>query len=174
MTGVDDQLATVRLLEVPVPLRFKSLQQGAELVREMQLLTIGLAGGQEVPARLVDLAGRVTEQYGPFTAPQAAELEEAYERGVAVVPEVVYRVPAASADMARHLQDILAEAEEYCRSGKHLLTLATPPDVATYRAWMLGEFERQIGGEPPISWPDFARDANLRTAARRDSPDPLT
>jgi hypothetical protein len=51
---------------------------------------------------------------------------------------------------------MLDEADEFCRQGKHLLTLATPPDLRRYRQWFLGEFVAQIGGRPPTPWPLFA------------------
>lgn len=159
MVATDKDLVTVRLLEVPVALRFKSLEHGEGLVREMTLLKM-TADTSDVPARLVALADEVMREYGPFTAAQAAVLEEAHQKGVAVLPELVYRVPPAAVDMVRRLRDMLAEADEFCRAGKHLLTLETPPDVAAYRAWLFGEFERQIAGHEPTPWPAY-RDAHM-------------
>ncbi len=150
-----DDLVTVRLLDVPVPLRFQAAEHGEGLVREMTLLMNGDPDTSRVPARLVELAGEVTNKYVPFTEAQVAALEEAFARGVDVVPELVYRVPPSAVEMARRLLEILSEADDYCRAGEHLLTLATPPDVAAFRAWMLGEFERQVAGEPPVPWPEF-------------------
>ncbi len=155
MTTESEEFVTVRLLDVPVPLRFQSAEHGEGLVREMTLLMTGDPETSRVPARLVELAGEVRNQYAPFTAAQVATLEEALARGVDVVPELVYRVPPSAVEMARRLREILSEADEYCRSGEHLLTLATPPDVAAFRTWMLGEFERQVTGEPPVPWPEF-------------------
>ncbi len=160
MTVTDQpDLVTVRLLEVPVALRFKSAEHGEGLVREMTLLTAREADSSHVPARLVELAAEVRNQYGPFTARQAAAMEDALAAGLAVIPELVYEVPPAVADLARRLQIMLAEADRFCREGEYLLTLATPPDVAALRSWLLGEFVRQVAGEPPIAWPDY-RDAH--------------
>ena len=157
MTARADEagLVTVRLLEVPVALRFRSLEHGEGLVREMTLLTIRGDADSPVPRRLVDLAAEVTETYGASTAAQAAELENARANGLAVLPELVYRVPPQTADFVRRISTTLAEVEEYCRAGTYLLTLASPPEVAAYRRWVTEEFERQIAGDPPMPWPAF-------------------
>lgn len=59
------------------------------------------------------------------------------------------------ADLARRIRAMLVEMDEYCRSWKHLLMLTTSADVAAYREWALTEFERQIVGEEPLSWPQY-------------------
>ena len=148
-------LVSVRLLEVPVALRFRSVEHGEGLVREMTLLTMRGDGESQIPRRLVDLAAEVTDTYGPSTAAQAAELESARANGLAVLPEVVYRVPPQTADFIRRIATTLDEVEEYCRAGEYLLTLASPPDLLAYRRWSMSEFERQIEGAPPMTWPEF-------------------
>ncbi|MEP6696234.1 MAG: hypothetical protein ABJA34_05055 [Pseudonocardiales bacterium] len=50
---------------------------------------------------------------------------------------------------------LIDEADNYCRQGGTLLTLATPPEVKVLRHWYLGEFLRQGSGSPPIPWPVF-------------------
>ena len=50
------------------------------------------------------------------------------------------------------LRAALDAVEDYCRTGRHLLTLAAPPDVAAYRRWVFDEFERQIAGGAPVPW----------------------
>lgn len=151
----DAGLVTVRLLEVPVALRFRSLELGEGLVREMTLLAMRDDDQSHVPRQLVDLAAEVTATYGPSTAAQAAELESARATGLTVLPEVVYRVPPQTADVVRRIATTLDEVEEYCRAGEYLLTMASPPDVVAYRQWSMNEFERQIKGAPPMPWPEF-------------------
>jgi hypothetical protein len=51
---------------------------------------------------------------------------------------------------------MLDEVDEFCRQGKHLLTLATPPELVAYRRWYLGEFIAQLAGRPATPWPDYA------------------
>jgi len=54
-----------------------------------------------------------------------------------VTLKTTYQLPATVVDAVRALDAILDEADEYCLAGKHLLTLATPPDLVTFRRWYL-------------------------------------
>jgi hypothetical protein len=47
---------------------------------------------------------------------------------------------------------MLDDADEYCREGRHLLTLATPPDLLAYRRWYLQQFVDQARGRPATPW----------------------
>ena len=51
---------------------------------------------------------------------------------------------------------MLEEADDYCRRGDHLLTLATPEEERRFRRWFIGEFVDQIEGKPPTPWPGAA------------------
>ena len=50
------------------------------------------------------------------------------------------------ATASQHLGAIFDEADAYCRSGEHLLSLATPPDALRFRRWFLGQMVDQIAG----------------------------
>jgi hypothetical protein len=39
--------------------------------------------------------------------------------------------------------------------------LSAPAEILAYREWTLNEVRRQIAGEPPIPWPDFAAAAGV-------------
>lgn len=152
------RLHHVSLLAVPVKLRARSLQHAEELVREMTLISQDSHhdDNHTLPARLVELAKEVKSTYGAFTAQADEQFAAALARGDEVIDEIDYSVPASFGPFARHLIEILDEADRYCRAGQHLLTLATPPDIAAYRMWVLTEFERQLAGERPIPWPEFS------------------
>ena len=109
-----------------------------------------------VQTRLVEVADEVATVYAPFASAPNAALEEAYRAGIKTLPELVYRVPASIGDLIERIRTLLAEVDEYCRTGKHLLTLETPPELATYRSWSLDEFTRQLAGKPPTPWPAYA------------------
>jgi hypothetical protein len=64
-------------------------------------------------------------------------------------------VPSSARDACIELEKLLDEADEFCRSGEHLLTLAASPEVVSFRRWFLTEFVRQIDGEDPISWAEY-------------------
>jgi hypothetical protein len=61
---------------------------------------------------------------------------------------------------------VLDEVDEFCRAGRHLLTLAAPEDIAAYRRWSLGEVALQIDGAPPMSWPQYAEAHGMEASAR--------
>src|SRR3954449_13293775 len=82
--------------------------------------------GRAVPRRLLELAEQLTGRYGSFTIGQEAQLREAVERGDAAIT-LVYRVPVDIKGACIALNGLLDEADEYCRQGQELLTLATPP-----------------------------------------------
>jgi hypothetical protein len=102
----------------------------------------------------VALVAELGNQFGALTSVQDQQLDVAVAAGVAEV-DVVYRIPREAAAASQHLGDVLDEADEFCRRGEHLLTLATPDDLLMYRRWDLGEFVAQLAGAPATSWPDY-------------------
>jgi hypothetical protein len=158
MTAPDD-LFEVRLLEVPLALRERSRQHGAELLREMELISMGRATGtthHQLPRRLVELAQELERVYGPYVGANTDELDAALDRGDDTLAEVVYHLPTSSVALVRHVEDILREVDDYCRAGQELLTLAPPLDVVAYREWVTSQVLGQAAGEPPTPWPMFA------------------
>jgi hypothetical protein len=83
-------------------------------------------------------------------APEAKR-DDAIERGEDIV-DLHYRVPEDAALACIHLGYIFDEADKYCRAGRHLLSLATPPESLAFRQWFLGEFVNQIAGAAPTPW----------------------
>lgn len=152
------ELFEVRLLDVPLRLRERSRQQGADLLRELELITTGSNAGttHRAPRRLLDLAQELETVYAPYIASTTSEMDAALDRGVETLAQVVHRLPPSSVQFVRHIADMLAEVEDYCRAGEHLLILAPPADIAAYREWSIGEVQRQYAGEPPTRWPVFA------------------
>jgi hypothetical protein len=151
-------LTDVVLLDIPIDLRERAQQHSDELVREMTLIALQIreGDGEALPVRLTELVADVQQTYGAFSARPDAELEAAATRGDQVAPRIVYTVPRTVGPFARHLIEVLEETDEFCRDGSYLLALASPPDIHAYRIWALLEFERQLAGEPPTSWPEYA------------------
>lgn len=150
-------LHEVRLLGVPMAKHAAAQEHSAELMREMYLIAQQLhASGQDdvgehLPVRLVELVEALTGEYSGWTVAQDRQLEDAVARGVESI-DLVYQIPIGASAAAEHLGGMLNEADEYCRAGQHLLTLATPPELVRYRQWYLGEFVGQLAGEPPSPW----------------------
>jgi hypothetical protein len=147
-------LLEVRIVSLPMEVYIRAREHHEGLTREFTLIRLADPETSDVPHRLLQLAEEVTERYSPFTAPAERELAEAEERGQPQV-DLTYHVPPSAAEAAQGLAALLDEADEYCRAGRHLLTLVTPPETQAFRRWYLGEFVRQIGGEEPLAWPEF-------------------
>jgi hypothetical protein len=148
----------VLLLELPVALHARTQQHREEVQREMALLAVQLqteGDSGALPRRLVRLIEELTSSYADAAAGPAQELDAAVDRGVDSV-DLEYQVPRGAGEAAVRLAAILDETDEYCRSGQHLLTLATPEDQVAYRHWFCGQFADQIAGGPPVPWPQFA------------------
>jgi hypothetical protein len=145
----------VHIRRAPVALWLKAQEHSDELVREFMLI----AGDPEaetqhaVPHRLIGLIDEVTSQYGGFSADNEQRLVAAAASGEPEI-DLVYDLPVGIDDAVNRLGELLDAADEYCRAGQHLLTLATPPDQLRFRQWFLGEFSRQARGRPPLPWPE--------------------
>lgn len=152
-----EELVDVHLLELPVPLWAKTQQLTDELLREFALAAAQAddADAHHLPARLTDLIERLTARFDGVSTVQDEQLFAAAAAGQDVVDDLVFRIPPAGASASRELGDLLEEADQYCREGQHLLTLAAPDDVVRFRRWYLWSFVRQIGGAPPVAWPDY-------------------
>jgi hypothetical protein len=151
-------LHAVRLIGVPLALMDRSSEHHQELTREFQLLAIDpptSTPGHEVPQRLLDLIAELTGEYAGVSDAADAEREAAFARGEASI-DLAFEVPAAVADACVRLDRMLDDADEFCRAGDRLLTLATPADLAALRHWYLGEFVAQVGGAAPTPWPAYA------------------
>ncbi|MDA8391896.1 MAG: hypothetical protein M0Z87_03665 [Actinomycetota bacterium] len=145
----------VRVIGVPVPLWVASRQHSDELMREFALVyETAESEPASVPARLTNLVQEVKERYGAISKSAQGVLAAAEEEGIASV-DLAFEAPAELAGSARHLLELLEEADEYCRAGRHLLTLTSSPDVRAFREWYLGQFIDQIGGAEPTPWADF-------------------
>ena len=153
-----DDLVTVRILGLPVPLHARAAEHGEELRREFVLIAEQLRHTGEppsLPRRLLDLVASLEHRYSGFTTEQEDVLEKAVARGERSL-DLTFHVPRDAAEAAVAVGAMLDEADAYCREGRHLLTLATPPDLVAYRRWYLQEFVNQVAGRPPTPWPGTA------------------
>jgi anti-anti-sigma factor len=147
-----DELLSVRLLQLPVPLHTRASSHLSGLQREFELIRLNDENASSVPNRLRSLIDELDRDLGRVGEQPTAELDAAAERGDETI-DLVYRLPATAADASQRLGDLLDEVDDYCRARGHLLTLVSPDDAVAYRRWFLGEFIRQIGGEDPVPWP---------------------
>jgi hypothetical protein len=88
-----------------------------------------------------------------MTAGADARQREAEQRGESEI-DLEYRLPAQIGPAVARIDVLLDEADAYCREGEQLLSLAPSRESVAYRKWFLGEFVRQVAGEPAVPWPD--------------------
>jgi hypothetical protein len=153
--GVSDELVTIHIRGLPVPIHARSQAHGDELMREFRLLAEQMRqeGTHGLPRRLVELVNGLEGQYSTFTEAQEDAVDQAIQAGDDTI-ELTYELPATIGEGVHELGALLDEVDELCRQGQYLLTLATPPELVAYRHWFLDEFTRQIDGEPPVAWAD--------------------
>lgn len=150
-----DELVEIRLLELSIPAQLQASEHHDELFREFALIAARTPSeGHAVPVRLSRLIDELQTRFAGFTDATNRELEDAIAEGRPSV-DLVFRVPPVVRQACLDLAALLDEAEAYCREGD-LLTLAPPRESVAYRDWFLGEFVRQVDGEQPLPWPDYA------------------
>jgi hypothetical protein len=152
-----DDLLTVRVLGLPIAVQASAQEHADELTRELTLIGAQLrkeGNVRELPAVLLTLIEALTHQYAGFTVEQEQLLADAMARGDDTI-DLTYRVPASFGAAAQALGDVLDQADVYCSTGRHLLTLATPDDLVTYRRWFLSQFTSQVTGALAVSWDDY-------------------
>ena len=161
MTAADD-LVDVHVVRLPVSVWARAQEQSDALIREFALISsevLNASSGHHVPSRLLTLVQELTAGYSGFTGDQEAELYAAADRGVEEI-DLHYRVPRAAGPAAQALGRLLDEADEYCRAGQHLLTLASSDELVRFRWWFLDQFVDQPAGAPPVAWSDYAGHRN--------------
>ena len=145
----------VRLLRLPLDVWQRTQEHVDGLLREFALIVGDDEARAATPGRLLALIEEVSAGYGQFSAEQRLQMEAALQQGEREI-DLRYDVPPGAAGAAQQLGDMLDAADEYCRTGDHLLTLATPPEELRFRRWFISEFVNQIHGKPPTPWPHHA------------------
>jgi hypothetical protein len=147
----------VRLLRLPVAVAGRARQHHDELMREFELIAQDRRDepAHAIPAQLVSLVEELRATYSGVGAAQETVMTQALDAGQEEIEVVVLHLPLQAREATRHLGEMLDLADEYCAAGRHLLTLATPPESKRYRDWYLSEIMAQCDGQPPTPWPDF-------------------
>ena len=149
-----DDLVRVDIVGLDMKAWQDTAEHHDELFREFALiLSRDATPGHDVPSRLLALVEELGARYAGFGLGAQQALDEAVAMGTPMV-DLHYDMPRAVRDDCVHFEQLLAEADDYCRQGE-LLTLAPPPESIAFRNWFLEEFVRQIDGEPPMTWADY-------------------
>lgn len=152
------QFVEVRMLRLPVDVWQRAQEHVDGLLREFVLIAQDDEARAATPGKLLDLIEHLNAGYGEFSDEQRRRMEAAAERGELEI-DLTYVVPPAAGGAAQQLGDMLDEADDYCRRGDHLLTLATPEEALRFRKWFISEFVAQVNGQRPTPWPDYAEGA---------------
>jgi hypothetical protein len=148
-------LVEVHLVGLPLDVWQATQEHVDGLLREFALIVQDADARAAAPGRLLALVEELNASYGSFSEEQRRDMEEALEAGRAEI-DLTYQVPPGAGGAALQLGEMLDEADEYCRRGKHLLTLASAPQELAFRRWFISEFVDQLHGAPPTPWPDYA------------------
>jgi anti-sigma B factor antagonist len=142
----------IRILSVPVELHGLAAAHSAALQREFELIARDDPGAvaEHGVLGLRSLMEGYRNRFGVIGDQPDAAVASARERGDTEV-DLCFDAPQEVGEACRELLDILAAADDYCRSGD-LITMATPPDVLAYRQWFLSEFILQLEGREPLPW----------------------
>jgi hypothetical protein len=152
---MSDDLVTVRILGLPVPIAMASQEHFDELSREfLHLANADEAVRNEVPGRLLALSDELRARFSSFTETNEQLLDDAAARGDERI-DLTYEVPAEAAPFAAQLGELLDEADRYCAAGEYLLTLTTPPAQLAYRRWYLAQFVDQAAGGPAVAFDEW-------------------
>ena len=144
---------TVSLVDLPVSQFLQMQAQHDAMLREFALIAMRSDEAEpKTPRRLVTLATEMQERYGDGAQPFREGVAAAVERGD-VVTTLNLTIPTSTLRWAEDFLLLFEESDEFCRQGQ-LLTPPSPPEVADFRRWLVGELIRQIrdGATPSPFW----------------------
>ena len=145
----------LELLNFPVDRFQRARQHAAAVQRELDVLRSEGAREGHVPRRADDIVADLDARFTGYRSTMDvldALVEGGTDHADVVIP--VLGEPAERADAVQGLADLLDEIDAYCESGDQLLTLATPPDLRQFRAWLFAEVTGQLRGATPCPWDD--------------------
>lgn len=141
----------VRLLRFPLRAYARATEHYEDLFREFALMAASASEHRHaVPGRLTALIETLGRRY-PLQAEAVEERAAALARGD-LEGDFEITVPRSGAEASAILDEMLDEADDYCRAGE-LLTLAAPVQVVEFRRWYLQEVIAQVAGRPATPWP---------------------
>jgi anti-sigma regulatory factor (Ser/Thr protein kinase) len=148
------ELVTVRIIGMPLDVLRAAQEQYDALFREFRLILEREPDeARRLPGRLIALIDELGGRFARFTREQDDAWQAALARGDRAI-DLEYRVPADAGSAAVRYDELLDEADDYCRQGAELLTLGPPAIAVAFRKWFLSEFARQARGEPAVAWAD--------------------
>jgi len=137
----------VRLENLPVVTMLGLRRHNHDLRRELRLLSFAHSDSYPLATAVTDLFTRFDRSLPPELR---TSVDAAAADGVDTL-DLTVRVDASAVPLFRRMGELLASADEFCRS-QRLLTLARSPHQRAFQDWFLGEFARQAEGCDPRPW----------------------
>jgi anti-sigma regulatory factor (Ser/Thr protein kinase) len=141
----------IALLNAPVQAMIRTGAHYDAIYREFRLiLELDASGRRAVPGRLLGLIRVMGTSFLGYGRP-AEDAWEAAVRDDRETVDVHFRLPPEFAPAIEHYDQLLDEADEYCRQAA-LLTVAPSDEALAVRRWAFGQVVRQCLGKPPSPW----------------------
>jgi hypothetical protein len=151
-TALPDGWAVVRLVGCPVELSLRQDQHLDELVRELTLMNVDK--GNVESAALARRLEAILRAPAHARVAGRRQTQAALDRGEQLV-DVEMAMPSDFSREVRLLDEAVREADVLCDE-RRLLTLASSPDLRTFRTWMTEEIVGQLElGAAPVSWAEW-------------------
>jgi anti-sigma regulatory factor (Ser/Thr protein kinase) len=141
----------IALLDAPIQPMIRTAAHYDALYREFRLiLELDPSHLEAVPGRLLGLIdGLGTSFLGVGRA-----VEETWDTAVEENRDAIdlhFRLPPEAGPAVLRYNQLLDEADEYCRRFE-LLTIAPTDEAVSVRGWAFGQIVSQCQGEPPTPW----------------------
>lgn len=141
----------VALLDAPVKEMIRTAAHYDAIYREFRLiLELDPSRRQAIPGRLLGLIDELGTSFAGF----GRFAEETWEGAVREDRETVnirFKLPPEAAFFVEHYDELLDEADDYCRRAA-LLTVAPTDEALAVRRWAFGQIVRQCRGQAPTPW----------------------
>jgi hypothetical protein len=141
----------ISLLEAPIQEMIRTAAHYDALYREFRLiLELDPVHLEAIPGRLLSLI----DELGSSFLGVGRAVEETWDTAVEENRETIdlhFRLPPEAAPVVERYNQLLDEADDYCRRAE-LLTIAPTDEAVTVRGWAFGQIVSQCHGEPPIPW----------------------
>jgi anti-sigma regulatory factor (Ser/Thr protein kinase) len=148
--------APIALVEAPIHEMIRTAAHYDALYREFRLiLELDPSHLEAVPGRLLSLI----DELGSSFLGVGRAVEETWDTAVEENRESIdlhFRIPPEAAPVVERCNQLLDEADDYCRR-LELLTVAPTDEAVAVRGWAFGQIVSQCRGEAPTPWSGWSR-----------------
>jgi anti-sigma regulatory factor (Ser/Thr protein kinase) len=141
----------IALIDAPIAEMIRTAAHYDAIYREFRLiLELDASHLQSLPGRLLSLIGELGRSFMGFGRPAA----DAWHTGVREHRDAVdlhFRIPVEAGPVVARYNQLLDEADDFCRQAK-LLTIPPTEEALHVRRWAFGQVVVQCLGEPPTPW----------------------